>query len=74
MKKSAKTEIVSKNLSDLRKNLMLAKKDLTQLILDNSQFKLKDNRQIFHKKKEIARMLTSIREKELAPALEVEKK
>jgi ribosomal protein L29 len=60
-----KTQTLSKNLNELRKNLVSSKKELRGLILDNTQFKLKDNRQIFHKRKEIARILTSIREMEL---------
>lgn len=74
MNKNDKKDIFSRSIIELRKNLHDAKKDMFQLIVDNSQFKLKDNRQIFHKKKEIARILTAIREKELVVASEVKSK
>ena len=66
MKKNDKREILSKDPAELKKILAEKKNELFQLILDNNQFKLKNNRQIFHTKKDIARILTAIREKELA--------
>ncbi len=66
MKKNDKAEILSRDLKDLRKLVKEKKDELFNLVLDNSQFKLKNNRQIFHTKKDIARILSAIREKELA--------
>ena len=43
------------------------KAELTQLMLDNKMNKLKNPRSIFHAKKEIARILTVLRQKQLAP-------
>lgn len=66
MKKNDKREVLSKDPKELKKILSEKKSELFQLILDNNQFKLKNNRQIFHTKKDIARIKTAIREKELA--------
>jgi len=66
MKKNDKREILSKEGVELEKILVEKKNELFGLILDNNQFKLKNNRQIFHLKKDIARIKTAIREKELA--------
>lgn len=59
-------EINSKDIKELRQDLRKAKQDLGDLYLDHSQFKLKNTRQIFSKRKEIARVLTAMRIKELA--------
>ena len=66
MKKNDKLDIFSRDIKELRKNLVDLRSELFQLVLDNKQFKLKDNRSISHKRKDIARFLTAIREKELA--------
>lgn len=66
MKKNDKREILSKDTTELRKILTEKRSELFQLLMDNNQFKLKNNRKIFHTKKDIARILTAIREKELA--------
>lgn len=66
MKKNDKKEVLSKDPAELRKTLAEKKGQLFQLILDNNQFKLKNNRQIFHIRKDIARIKTAIREKELS--------
>ena len=51
-----------KELNDLLKN---KKKDLFDLKLENKQNKLKNTRSIFNTRKEIARIMTLIRIKEL---------
>lgn len=66
MKKNDKKEVLAKDPAELKKALAGKKSNLFQLILDNNQFKLKNNRQIFHTRKDIARIKTAIREKELA--------
>ncbi len=65
MKTKDKKEIFSKNLKELKVALRDAKEALFNLNLDRAQDKLKNKRSIFNKKKEIARILTAIREKEL---------
>ena len=68
MKKNDKADIFSRSLTELRKTLSDTRSEVNQLVLDNKQFKLKDNRSIFHKKKHMARILTAIKEKELEQA------
>lgn len=60
-------ELVSKSEKELRDLLREKKEDLFKLNLDNKQNKLKNTRGIYNTRKEIARILTLIREKELAP-------
>lgn len=66
----AKTKKTIKNKEDgideLKKRLSDSKEELFKIILDHSQFKLKNTRSIFNTRKEIARIKTIIREKELA--------
>ncbi len=64
MKKDLK-EIVTKTEKDLREQLISKREELFKLKLDNKQNKLKNTRIIFNTRKEIARVLTLIREKEL---------
>jgi len=66
MKSKEKKEIFAKTLIELRKNLKEAKEEVTNLNLEKAQNKLKNTRSIFWKKKEIAYILTAIKEKELA--------
>ena len=68
MKTRDKKELFAKSEKELRKSLKEAKEALFNLVLDNRQNKLKNTRQIFWKKKEIALMLTALREKEIANA------
>lgn len=59
-------EISGKNEKEL-KDLLKEKRDaLVNLKLDNKQNKLKNTRSIFNTRKDIRRILTLIREKELA--------
>lgn len=66
MKSKDKKELFSKTDKELRKILKEARESLFNLTLENKQNKLKNPRSIFWKKKEIALILTSLREKELA--------
>jgi ribosomal protein L29 len=68
MKSKDKKELFTKSEKELRKALKEAREALFNLNLDNKQNKLKNTRQIFWKKKEIALILTSLREKEIANA------
>ena len=68
MKNRDKKELFAKSEKELRKALKEAKEALFNLVLDNRQNKLKNTRQIFWKKKEIALMLTALKEKEIANA------
>lgn len=68
MKSKDKKELFLKSEKELRKVLKEAKGALFNFALDNRQNKLKNTRQIFWKKKEIALILTALREKEIANA------
>ena len=58
-------EIIGKSEKELKDLLEEKRQDLFKLNLDNKQNKLKNTRSIFNTRKEIARILTLIREKEL---------
>lgn len=64
MKKDIK-DISSKTEKDLKDLLKTKREDLFKLNLDNKQNKLKNTRIIFITRKEIARVMTLIKEKEL---------
>ena len=68
MKSKDKKELFAKSEKELRKGLKEAREALFTLNLDNRQNKLKNTRQIFWKKKEIAFILTALKEKEIANA------
>ncbi len=64
MKKDIK-DISSKTEKDLKDLLKSKREDLFKLNLDNKQNKLKNTRIIFNTRKEIARVLTLIKERQL---------
>ena len=66
MKTKDKKELHTKSLEELKKIVKEAKDLVSGFMLDKSQNKLKNPRQIFWKRKEIATALTIIRAKELA--------
>jgi len=65
MKSKDKKELFTKNDKELTKALKEAKDALFNLNLEKTQNKLKNTRSIFWKKKEIALILTALKEKEL---------
>ncbi len=65
MKKTASKDLEQKNAQELTSLLKTDREELAQLTLDKNTGKLKNLRSIFHKKKAIARILTTIRQKEL---------
>lgn len=65
MKKDLK-DISSRTEKDLRDLVKSKKEELSKMKLDNKQNKLKNTRIIFNTRKEISKVLTIIREKELA--------
>ena len=70
MKTKDKKELHLKSLEDLKTLVKDAKELLSNLNLDKTQNKLKNTRQIFLKRKEIAQILTVIRGKELLEKME----
>lgn len=65
MKLKDRKQIFEKTEKELIKSLSLAKEELFKLNMELAQRKLKNTRQIFWKKKEIAYVLTALREKQL---------
>jgi large subunit ribosomal protein L29 len=61
-KKENKNNLIGKTAEELKTMLADARKDLFNLRLDNSQRKLKNTSSLTAKRKEIARVLTKIRE------------
>lgn len=64
MAKKQQIDVREKSKEALKKDVEAAKEALMQLQLDNKMGKLKNTRSIFLKRKEIAKMLTIIKEKE----------
>ena len=71
MKIKDRKDIFTKSEKELKKSLQEAKDALFNFMLDNKQNKLKNTRQIFWKKKEIALILTALKEKSLSAKEEV---
>lgn len=61
-KKDTKQTVLGKTKQELQAMLEVARKELFNLRLDNSQRKLKNTSSLTTKRKEIARILTKIRE------------
>ncbi len=68
MKIREKRDLFTKSAQELNKLLIAAREDLFNFKLDLTQNKLKNTRSIFHKRKEVALILTVLKEKELANA------
>jgi len=68
MKTKTKQELHTRTLQTLKTKLKEARDALYLLRIDKSLGKLKNPRSIFWKKKEVAQMLSLIREKELENA------
>jgi ribosomal protein L29 len=71
MKLKDKKELFTKSEKELKKMLSVAREDLFKFNMELSQRKLKNTRQIFWKKKEIALVLTALTEGQLAKKGEV---
>lgn len=65
MKKKEKQELHTKTEEELLSLVRQARQELFKILLEKSQKKLKNTSVILHKKKEIARLLTILNEKEL---------
>jgi ribosomal protein L29 len=71
MKKDALKEIKTIEIKELVGRVTKAKQELAGLVLDQNQRKLADVRTVFKKRKELAQMLTILRQKELLAMLEL---
>ncbi len=63
MKKNILLEVKNEDINKLEARLQKEKKELSSLYLELETKKLKDTRKIFHKRKDISRILTIINEK-----------
>lgn len=63
MKKSDLQQLRSETLDKLKARLLKEKKELANLYFEVRTKKIKDTRKIFHKRKDIGRILTIIAEK-----------
>lgn len=72
MKKNDFKEIKTLSLKVLSEKIKQAKKDVADLILDKNTKKLKDVKVIFKKRKEIAKMMTILNQKQLVEEIEKE--
>lgn len=65
MKTNLKKDLAQKNAAELMALLKTTREELTQMVLSKNTGKLKNLRLIFHKKKDLARTMTFLRQKEL---------
>ncbi len=71
MKTKEKKDLFTKSSNELGKLLSEAREDLVNLNLEKVQNKLKNQRSIFMKRKEIALIATALREKKILEAAAV---
>ena len=71
MKTKEKKDLFTKSSNELGKLLSEAREDLVNLNLEKVQNKLKNQRSIFMKRKEIALIATALREKKILEASQV---
>jgi ribosomal protein L29 len=64
MKTKEKKDLTTKDIKELRSMLKDARDALFSLRMEKAQVKLKNPRSIFHKRKEIAKILTILNRKE----------
>lgn len=74
MKKNALNEIKKLEIAVLRTRIKDAKKELLDLKFDQNLEKLKDKRQVYKKRKDVAQMMTILRQKEMLGELEAKVK
>lgn len=74
MKKNELTTVKNLDISQLKEKAKALKKEIADLTLDKNMKKLKDLRMVSKKRKEIAQLLTLIKQKEIIGKLEETKK
>ena len=74
MKKNDFVQIKGLDLEQLRTKLGSLRKEVANLVLDKNMKKLKDLKMIFKKKKEIAQIITLMKQRELLENLEAKLK
>lgn len=74
MKKNELTQIKGLDIKELREKSKLLKKEITDLVMDKNMKKLKDVKVISKKRKDLAKVLTVLKQKEILSQLESNKK
>lgn len=70
MKKTENIEIKNLQINELWQRIKKARKDLADLLMDKNMGQLKDVKAVWKKKKDLAQMLTILRQKQLLAELE----
>lgn len=70
MKRTEFTQIKGLSVLELASKAKSIRKEIADLIIDNNMKKLKDTRLVFKKRKDLAQVLTVIRQKQLLEQLE----
>lgn len=70
MKRSELTQIKGLDLKELRLKFKTLKDEIANLVMEKNMKKLKDLKQVSKKRKDLAQVLTIIRQKELIVKLE----
>lgn len=73
MKKNDLTKIKNLDIKELKEKVIAIKKEIADLVLDKNMKKLKDVKSVSKKKKDLAQVLTIIRQKEMLGELEGKK-
>lgn len=70
MKKDQLSQIKGLSITELKKGVKSAKLEIANLIMDKNMKKLKDLKMISKKRKELAKVLTILKQKEILKDLE----
>ena len=70
MKRTEFTQIKGLSVLELASKAKSIRKEIADLIIDNNMKKLKDTKLVFKKRKDLAQVLTVIRQKQLLEQLE----
>lgn len=74
MKRKERTQIKGLTIKELLDKAQSIKKEVANLVIDLNMKKLKDTRAVFKKRKDLAQILTILRQKQLLEELEVKQK
>lgn len=70
MKKTELTQVKVLSIKELAQKSKQLRKEIADLVIDNNMKKLKDIKAVFKKKKDLAQVLTILRQKQLLEILE----
>ena len=70
MKRNELTQVKALNVKELKDKAKSLKDEMDNLVIDKNTNKLKDKKVIFKKRKDLAKVLTVLRQKELIGELE----